>query len=427
MAVEAIVVGRDRADMKAYGIAGTAFVGKHLVGKGEDAYVTNPILMDVARPHVVLVLGKRGTGKSHSLGVIAEEIAKQPAEVRQNLSVVIIDPMGIYWSLKQPNSRNAELLAQWGMKPEGFPVKLFVPKGSMDEYKAVGIAPDAALTLAAGRLRPEDWLLTFGFDQMDPHGICLERAVKRCQAKLGGFGIAELAEAVAADAKSEQSVRDGVANRLSAAAEWGLFEKVGTPLEQLFAPGQITVVDVSHFGSGSGVQGLLVGLLSREVYQQRLIARKAEETEAITGLRKRSVPMVWLMLDEAHEFLPAKGATPASAPLLTLVRQGREPGISLLFVTQRPNKLHEDALAQADLVFAHPLTARADIQALRGIMQTYVLEDIQETISGLPKLKGAAIVLDDSSERIFGMQMRPRLSWHAGGSPSALRKKTLFS
>ena len=79
------------------------------------------------------------------------------------------------------------------------------------------------------------------------------------------------------------------------------------------------------------------------------------------------------------------------------------------------------------MVIAHALTSRPDIQALRSIMQTYVLEDIEELLAGLPKLKGAAIVLDDNSERIFSMQVRPRLSWHAGGSPSALKKKTLFS
>ena len=355
-----------------------------------------------------------------------EEIAKKPPEVRENLATIIIDPMGIYWTMKQANTRSAELLQSWGLKPEGFPIKLFVPKGELEAYRELGIVPDGPLTLAAGKLSVQDWLLTFGFDPLQPHGICLERAVKQAK-RFGAFGIAELAEFVQRDERSEAAVRDAVANRLSAAEEWGILGKEGTPIEELLAPGQIAVVDVSHFGSGSPVRNLLVGLLAREVYQRRVLARKAEEAEQMTGGRHKAVPMVWLMLDEAHELLPAKGETAATAPLLTLVRQGREPGVSLLFVTQRPNKLHEDALAQADVVIAHALTSRPDIQALRSIMQTYVLEDIEELLAGLPKLKGAAIVLDDNSERIFSMQVRPRLSWHAGGSPSALKKKTLFS
>lgn len=75
---------------------------------------------------------------------------------------------------------------------------------------------------------------------------------------------------------------------------------------------------------------------------------------------------------------------------------------------------------------SHRLTARVDIEALRGIMQTYVLEDIQELINTLPRQKGSAIILDDNSERIYTVQVKPRLSWHAGGSPVAIKEKGLF-
>ncbi|HJW97033.1 MAG TPA: ATP-binding protein, partial [archaeon] len=105
---------------------------------------------------------------------------------------------------------------------------------------------------------------------------------------------------------------------------------------------------------------------------------------------------------------------------------GREPGISLLLITQIPNKLHSDALAQADLVIAHHLTSEADMKALRGIMQTYAMKDIEEYMNALPRKKGVALVLDDNSERIYTIQIRPRLSWHAGGSPLAIKRKGLF-
>ena len=86
MAVEEIIVGRDPEDMKKYGKRGCIFLGKHIVGKGNDFHLTNPVLMDVLRPHIVLITGKRGEGKSYSASVIAEEIMKLPDEVRLNLS-----------------------------------------------------------------------------------------------------------------------------------------------------------------------------------------------------------------------------------------------------------------------------------------------------------------------------------------------------
>ena len=43
-----------------------------------------------------------------------------------------------------------------------------------------------------------------------------------------------------------------------------------------------------------------------------------------------------------------------------------------------------------------------------------------------PRRAGSAIVLDDNQERIYPIQVRPRLSWHAGGSPMAIKSKSLF-
>ncbi|MBI2448855.1 hypothetical protein HYV49_01015 [Candidatus Pacearchaeota archaeon] len=39
----------------------------------------------------------------------------------------------------------------------------------------------------------------------------------------------------------------------------------------------------------------------------------------------------------------------------------------------------------------------------------------------LPKLKGSAIILDDNSERIYPMRVRPKFTWHGGESPVAIK------
>jgi len=83
-------------------------------------------------------------------------------------------------------------------------------------------------------------------------------------------------------------------------------------------------------------------------------------------------------------------------------------------MTQMPNKIHQEVISQTDMVISHTLTSKDDLNALHSVMQTYMIKDIQKYISGLPKWKGASIVLDDNSERIYTMQARPRVSWHAG-------------
>ena len=41
----------------------------------------------------------------------------------------------------------------------------------------------------------------------------------------------------------------------------------------------------------------------------------------------------------------------------------------------------------------------------------------------LPSLKGSAIILDDNSERIYPMRIRPRFTWHGGEAPTAIAKE----
>ena len=86
-----------------------------------------------------------------------------------------------------------------------------------------------------------------------------------------------------------------------------------------------------------------------------------------------------------------------------------------------PNKLHQKAISQCDLVISHRLTSSNDINALAGTMQTYQKYGIADYYDALSRVKGAAIVLDDNSERIIQLRMRPRMSWHAGGSPVAIK------
>ena len=41
----------------------------------------------------------------------------------------------------------------------------------------------------------------------------------------------------------------------------------------------------------------------------------------------------------------------------------------------------------------------------------------------LPDLKGSAIILDDNSERLYPVRIRPRLTWHGGEAPKAISEE----
>ena len=84
-----IIIGRNEEDRKKYETAGTIFIGKHYVKMGQTTSLSNKIFMDVAKSHIVFVVGKRGSGKSYTLGVMAESILDLPEEIRKNLSIII--------------------------------------------------------------------------------------------------------------------------------------------------------------------------------------------------------------------------------------------------------------------------------------------------------------------------------------------------
>jgi hypothetical protein len=328
--------------------------------------------------------------------------------------------MGIFWSMKNPNEKDFHLLAKWDMRPKGFPVQVFVPTGLAELYERQGIAFDEIFALRPSELSAQDWALTFGFSLQEPLGILLERVLKRLKEEKKNYTINDIIEAIEADERSSEKEKLALENRFISAKDWGIFSYEATPIEKFLKPGMASILDVSL--QEWNVRNLMLGILARKVYQIRMFARRKEELALIAGEAEKKIPMTWFIMDEAHEFIPNDRRTAASDSLLTLVRQGRQPGISCVFITQRPNKLAEDVIAQADLIISHRLTAKPDLDALSQIMQTYLLEDIRKSISELPKTKGTAIILDDNSERLYRVQIRPRLSWHAGGSPLAIKE-----
>ena len=164
-----------------------------------------------------------------------------------------------------------------------------------------------------------------------------------------------------------------------------------------------------------------------------MVARKLEELKEIEKgysyffseelSKKEQMPLVWILVDEMHEMLPKNKITPATDAFVQLLREGRQPGISLVMATQQPGEIHRDAITQSDIVISHRITAKNDIDALKEIMQTYLSADILKYLNELPKLAGSAIILDDNSERIYPIRIRPRFSWHGGESPKALHIK----
>ena len=311
-------------------------------------------------------------------------------------------------------------------------INLFTPTGYYKKYKEEGIPVDYSFSIKTSELSAEDWCNVFDVKPIESIGILIERVISFLKEGKTDYSIQTIIDTIKEDTRTNNEIKNAAENRFMAADKWGLFSEEGTEIKDLILAGEVSVLDVSCYEDWN-VKCLVVSLIAKKLLEERILLRKTEEIKSIE-VRERffigeeeseieKMPLVWIMIDEAHEFLPKEGKTPATDALVMLLREGRQPGISLVLATQQPGEIHQDVLTQSDIVISHRLTSRIDIEALNNMMQTYLITDIQTYLNQLPTLKGSAIILDDNSERIYPMRIHPKRSWHGGEAPSAIKEK----
>lgn len=371
------------------------------------------------------------SGKSYTIGVIAEELANLEGESARNIASLIFDTMGIFWTMKFKNEKEQDLLSSWNLQTRALPVRVIVPYGKVQEYKNKNIPVDETFALKASELDIDDWLSTFNVSMTSQEGTLISNVIQSLKSQ-EGYTITNIKNQILNEKHASNEVKNTVISLFQAAESWGIFSPnlEGTNIIDLVKAGQTSILDLSVYSSigAFNVRALVIGLISRKLFVQRMDARKKEELQALqhgvdylSYSSTREMPLIWLFVDEAHEFLPREGKTPATEALVQILREGRQPGISLVLATQQPGQIHKDVMTQSDIVISHKVTSQPDIEALNQIMQTYLLETIKKRMDELPNLKGSAIILDDNSERLYSMRMRPRFTWHGGEAPSAVK------
>jgi DNA helicase HerA-like ATPase len=385
------------------------FIGQTL-DKKED------VTLSVGKARTVFACGKRGTGKSYSLGNIIEEVdEKMPDTVP-----LVVDPMGIYWTMAEPNEGQSDLLWEWGLQKRGFDVTLLVPgdpesqygKDVLAEMERRGLRIEQ-LQLNPSDISPDGWCELFDLNVNKPMGIALFRAVRSLSGKEDGksfFTLADLIEAVEYDERANESTIDALINRLEMAKEWGIFSIEQIDIWNVLNPNRINVLDVSVLDPGKyGLRNLVAYVLTKKIFDERTNARRREELQL-----NASVPKVWLFIDEAHNFVPSGSSSLAKEILIRWIKEGRQPGLSLGIATQQPSAVSSEVVSQMDFILCHKITTRTDIKSLNELSQEYMGSQLKTYIKKIEKV-GEAVCVDDEQEEVKQVQMRPRMSQHGGG------------
>lgn len=382
-----------------------------------DGSLGAPVYIDVLRPHMVFICGKRGYGKSYSIGVFLEEIAGLSEEIKQNLAFVVLDTLGIFWTTQFPSKQDEEKIRRWGRIPQGFPVRLFATTSTVETSQRMEKSVER-FSLRVSELSPLHWCQLFNVKATDPVGVALTRAILSLRSLKQSFAIADIVSYVSQDLRADSIVRSAIENFFVMADAWGVFDAKGLSITDFLRPGTVSVLDVSLLQSPV-LKDIVVAMLSQKIFEERVRSRKLYEQKKMGGkVDEEGIPLVWLAIDEAQVFLPAEQRTLSKAVLIDeWMRQGRQPGLSLLLATQRPCAVDPEVLSHCDLILCHRLTAQEDVDALGRIRPTYMHGQISESIKKIGSEKGVAVLVDDTSEAVHVIQLRPRVSWHGGGEP----------
>ncbi len=372
-----------------------------------------PVYLDDSRSRAVLICGKRGSGKSYTMGVFLEELVR-----RDDVLVIVLDPMRNFHTMVLPNEEQERLLWDWQMISEGVPVRLLVPGDPYRRYghEVVRLFEQRGVEVVPLRLNPSDlpadgWLDLFNIDIATPMGLALYRAVSKLQRQRDTFFTVEdiLAE-IRSDPLTKETSVQALELRLDTAAnDWDLFGSYYRDLLEVFRLNAVNVVDLGVLEVGRfSLRNLVAAILVRDLFRKRRDARLAEELGQPT-----QVPKIWLAIDEAQEFVPAGKSALAKEPLIQWVKEGRQPGLSLIIASQQPGAIDKEVLSQCDLILCHKVTMMEDVDAINKLSHDYMAHELRHYLRQLSRM-GEAVMVDDFGETVTIVQVRPRKSKHGG-------------
>ncbi|MCK4472784.1 MAG: DUF87 domain-containing protein [Anaerolineae bacterium] len=384
------------------------FIGRSLDTE-DDVYV------DASKSRVILICGKRGSGKSYTMGVIVEELHRAADAI-----ILVVDPMGIFHTMSLPNTEQEKAVWDWGDSPRDLPTKVLVPGDPVERYGGFDIVQEMerrgvdfkSLAINPADVSPESWCDSFGTTINEPMGIALTKAVHRCRRKHGEvYFIAEIIREVEVDPRANERTIDALVNRLEMAEQWGIFATDHYhELSEVLDPHSVNILDLSIIDSGRyGRRGLILSVLCRDLFRKRSIARRREELGLAPEKQK-----LWLLIDEAHQFVPAGKSALGKEELIRWVKEGRQPGLSLVVASQQPSAIDGEVLSQCDVILSHALTTRDDKTALNRLTKDYMKNEIKTYINQIART-GQAVFVDDDAENIDMVQIRPRVSKPGGG------------
>lgn len=433
-----------------------------LIGHLAEAGPRRNLWLDITGEQVVAILGKRGTGKSYSMGVLVEGLASGQgntsiARLHTPRASLVLDIMDIFWTSQIPLiaggppvlQRQYNAMHQAGHAGRQLAVDVWIPAG----FERPEIDPPGLqhLRVPARDLEIDDWAALFEVDiYTEPRGMLIADAINHVSttgwtAEDGTrmpanpqYAFADLLTCLDRDAdlaaNYRPDTRRSIRQRMSTYAALPLFTGPGTALSTLLQPFRSSVLMLARVPDA--LKKVLVAVLLRRILRERRDASLAQkrldldvrlsagDRTALDQFIRDRIPRTWVLMDEAHVLAGTEEGSVARETLVRYAKEGRNYGLSLALATQQPGALDARLMSQVETAIVHQFTdvRDADVatQVIRSPLPSAVQVDSEEAdVRTLLRRLGQGIATFSSGnapclQRLCVTSVRPRITAHGG-------------
>ncbi|MGQ9507633.1 MAG: helicase HerA domain-containing protein [Candidatus Bathycorpusculaceae bacterium] len=349
------------------------------------------------RRHLAII-AQTGSGKTYLAGIIVDEL------LRKGGTVIMLDPHADYVFLSRRLDGKRHELADR--------ITVFRNPSSTGRYTESEVGNVKPYEICFSDLDLDEICLICGISSHYTNIVTgLGKALEHLKAEKDVFQPEDLLEKLEnvdswktedMDSKIVEGARSA-AKYLARLINMKVFTSGTTKISEMLKPMHLSVVDLS--GLDDDVSDYIAFRILSDAYEK-------------VASGDFGYP-VFVFVEEAHKFIPATNSTYSSSIIKKIAAEGRKFGIFLVVITQRPSKIHSDALSQCNSQIIMRITNPKD-QAAVAASSERLGETLLDDLPGLNT--GEAVIVGEMTRAPIMARIRKRTTREGGSDIDIMGK-----
>jgi hypothetical protein len=368
-----------------YGQAEAIQVGS-LITRGDV-----PVALSIKgfRRHLALI-AQTGSGKTYLAGILADELLAKGG------TLVMLDPHADYVFLGRDIAGKRYELSDR--------ITVFRNPSSTGRYSSEEVGRVEPYEICFSDLDIDEIRLIAGIGKSHVNILSgVEQAIAYLKAEKTVFQPEDLLERLkGAEGWKDQGVTSSIIAGAKSAQKYikrlvrmKVFTSAATNINRMLRPKHLSVVDLS--GLNEETSDYIAYKILSDIYD------KASSGEF-------EYP-IFIFVEEAHRFIPFEGHTESSSVIKKIAAEGRKFGVFLIVITQRPSKIHPDALSQCNSQIIMRMSNPEDQQAIARSSERLG----QTLLEDLPGLNtGEAVIVGEMTRAPVMVRVKKRRTREGG-------------